>query len=317
MTDDERSDAEQVLAELDPQPAHEVIPVSRRQTLRALASVGALSAVGSAHAQSAGTVVADEAYFSNYGWESSAEGGTLTIDGDQYTFDGSEEIGLPDGGVGTEVLTPDGSASELIGPSGQTLWETPIPDSVIDTFEEILYEDGGKTLSDYYTGDLNAFERSTDSPVQQGSYSLKCTSTSESGLYSTTGLNRYPSRGDSFSAWVQPGGSDYAGVLFGGSDADNTYILRLVGAYNNFQLSRLDNGSSNLLDTTTAAISSGEWYQCEISFGDPTISASLTDSNGNTLDSVSADDTTYTTTGFGWLSKDGGTDTFDFAEIVN
>ena len=120
MSDDDPVD--RVIDALDPQPVAESLPVSRRQTLRALASVGALGSVGSASAQSAGTVVADEAVFSNYGWESSADGGTLTIDGDEYTFDGSEEIGLPDGGVGTEVVTPDGSASEVIGPSGQVLW---------------------------------------------------------------------------------------------------------------------------------------------------------------------------------------------------
>ena len=132
--DDERSDAEQVLAELDPKRAHEALGVSRRQTLRALASVGALTSVGSASGQSAGTVVADEAYFSNYGWEPDGSGGgTLTIDGDAYTFDGSETIGLPDGGVGGELVTPSGAtASELIGPSGQVLWEgDAIRDSVV------------------------------------------------------------------------------------------------------------------------------------------------------------------------------------------
>ena len=147
MTDDERSDAEQVLAELDPQPAHEAIRVSRRQTLRALASVGALTTVGSASGQSAGTVVADEAYFANYGWEPSAEGGTLTIDGDQYTFDGSEEIGLDDGGVGTELVTPSGQASELIGPSGQVLWErVGIPDSAV--YRWVLDSVGDGTAED-------------------------------------------------------------------------------------------------------------------------------------------------------------------------
>ena len=148
MTDaDERSDAEQVLAELDPQPAHEVIPVSRRQTLRALASVGALSAVGSASAQSAGTVVADEAVFSNYGGEPSAEGGTLTLDGDEYTFDGSSEIGLDDGSVGTELLTPGGDASELIGPSGQVLWAPPIPDSVVSRISDNYSNNSASTAS--------------------------------------------------------------------------------------------------------------------------------------------------------------------------
>jgi len=166
MTDDERSDAEQVLAELDPQPAHEAIRVSRRQTLRALASVGALTTVGSASGQSAGTVVADEAYFANYGWEPSAEGGTLTIDGDQYTFDGSEEIGLDDGGVGTELVTPSGQASELIGPSGQVLWSV-IPDSGMLRwlFEESLEDSwNNNDLTGHATG------YSSTTGVAEGNY---------------------------------------------------------------------------------------------------------------------------------------------------
>jgi len=133
MSDDE---IERVIDELDPQPITATdVPVSRRQALRGLASVGALATVGDVRAQdAAGTVIADEAYFSNYGSEATAEGYDLTLDGDTYSFDGSEEIGLPGGGVGTEVVTPSGATgSEIVGPSGQVLWQAnAIPDSGLD-----------------------------------------------------------------------------------------------------------------------------------------------------------------------------------------
>jgi len=170
MTDDERSDAEQVLDELDPQPAHEALPVSRRQTLRALASVGALTSVGSAHAQSAGTVVADEAYFSNYGWEPSAEGGTLTIDGDEYTFDGSGEIGLPDGAQAENFLTPTGQrVVEVIGPNGNTLFTNPVLDSqAIETWDS--YNVGNDGPGDWFTVNAGSQVTNTRSYSVSNSY---------------------------------------------------------------------------------------------------------------------------------------------------
>ena len=205
---DERSDAEQVLNELEPQPAHEAIPVSRRQTLRALASVGALTTVGSASGQSAGTVIADEAVFSNYGWESSAEGGTLTIDGDQYTFDGSGEIGLPDGGVGTELVTPDEIESELIGPSGQVLFRAfTIPDSVFshryvgsndtdlhavnasDGTEEWTYSTGGGIYSSPAVVDGTVYVGSDDGDL----HAVNASDGTEEWTYSTGGGIYYSS----------------------------------------------------------------------------------------------------------------------------
>ena len=130
MSDDR---VQQVIDELDPTPAHEVDwPVSRRQTLRALAAAGLLGAgSGSASAESVGGVIADEAFLSNYGSESVSDGWELTIDDDVFALTESENtIGLPDGGVGEEVVLPSGAeASEMIAPDGTVVWEYPMPDS--------------------------------------------------------------------------------------------------------------------------------------------------------------------------------------------
>ena len=130
MSDDR---VQQVIEALDPQPASEVDwPVSRRQALRALAAAGLVGAgSGSASAESAGTVIADEAFLSNYDSESVADGWELTIDDDVFALTESEDtIGLPDGGVGEEVVLPSGAeAAEVIAPDGTVVFESP-PDLV-------------------------------------------------------------------------------------------------------------------------------------------------------------------------------------------
>jgi len=123
MSDDDRVQA--VLDKLGPTPAHEADwPVSRRATLRALATLGLAGAMGSASAQSVGTVRADTAVFSNYGSVATSDGYDLTIDG--TTFDlGGGELTLPDGTAVSELTMPDGSVSEIVGPDGARLANVP------------------------------------------------------------------------------------------------------------------------------------------------------------------------------------------------
>ena len=134
---------QQVIDELDPTPASEAAwPVSRRQTLRALAAAGLLGSVGSASAESAGRVIADEAFLSNYDSESVSDGWELTIDDDVFalTESDTETIGLPDDGVAEEVVTPGGvEASQVVAPDGTVVFEdAAIPDSGVSrwTFDD-------------------------------------------------------------------------------------------------------------------------------------------------------------------------------------
>ena len=151
MSDDDDERVQQVIDALDPQPAHDVDwPISRRQTLRALAAAGLLGAgSGSASGESAGTVIADEAVFSNYGSEDVSDGWELTIDDEVFalTESDTETIELPDGGVGEEVIMPDGvEASEMIAPDGTVVFE----DAILDSGEhQWRYEAGqGTTVED-------------------------------------------------------------------------------------------------------------------------------------------------------------------------
>ena len=153
---DER--VQQVIDELDPTPAHEGDwSVSRRQTLRALAAAGLLGAgAGSASAQSAGGVIADEANLANYGSESVSDGWELTIDDDVFALTASEDtIGLPDGGVGEEVVTPSGGgASEIVAPDGTVVFDSSgIPDSAIHRWP---FNEGDGTTTADSIGDADA-----------------------------------------------------------------------------------------------------------------------------------------------------------------
>ena len=85
-----------------------------------------------------------------------------------------------------------------------------IPDSVVDNFNQILYEDRDKTLSDFYTGDLSNFIRVT-SPTIDGTHSLEESSGSTtSAIYSdpTDGLENYPEAGDNFAFFIRADSSE-------------------------------------------------------------------------------------------------------------
>jgi len=322
MSDDDLSAA--VRDELDPTPASEADwPVSRRDTLRALAGVGAL-AVGPGGAQgAAGTGIADEAYFSNYGWESTAEGGVLTIDGAEFTFDGSETIGLPDGGTGRELVTEGGAtASEVIGPDGSVLYDGDvIPDSVVDNFEEYLYEDQSNTLSSYYGGSLTGYSRQ-QTTVYQGQYSLEATSSAGS-ILSTSGLPRYPQTdGDPFSAVFRTPstlGSDFPGIVYSAT-TDNPatadgYLARVDLGTGSLQLFRVDDGNpQSVIDDTAVSISATTWYRLAVTSwtAGGSHSVELQSADGNTtLGSVSGSDDTYDAEGVGWWPNSDETIYFD------
>lgn len=146
MSDDEL--AARVAAALEPEPVADAWPVSRRQALVALASVGGLASVETASAQ-AGAVTADQAFFSNYDSASTASGYELTIDGDTYSFDGSQEIGLPDGDTASEFITPNGAgATQVLGPQGNVIFDS-VPPTLLSVYDakQLSLSDGDTVTS--------------------------------------------------------------------------------------------------------------------------------------------------------------------------
>lgn len=227
-------------------------------------------------------------------------------------------------GEGNE--TNNESWSEAIETSsGTTVTETGIvksgsviPDSVIDHFEESLYEDQEKTLNDYYTGDTSVISRNKDTPVAQGNYSLKKSNSNTGGvIISQTGLNRYPSKGDVFrtSHYVSSSSGAYRNstVIFGAQDTNNYYEVKVAPSedtfYNwaGFSITKKSGGDRTTLQRSLPGMSDDKWYTVEIKWhdgsgskSDNTIVATLIE-NGAEASSLTASDSEFSDeTGFGW-----------------
>jgi len=212
--------------------------------------------------------------------------------------------------TGAEIS--DGTSVTWGGPTSVVTYSET---TVIDNFEEPLYEDEGNTLSDYYSGDVGNFDRNTNSPVYEGSYSLKSTtSDTENSMYSTSGLPAYPSRGDTFQTRHHLTSTENQDVFFGGPDIDNCYQLTIFDEYESFNLYEVSSGSATALIELDPSVPTGEWIYTEVDYQDPTITITLYDASNTELASDSVDDTTHTGTGFGWGTDENGT--MDIGKII-
>ena len=114
---------------------------------------------------------------------------------------------------------------------GRAVARSAIPGSVIDNFNEILYEDQNKTLSDYYSGDLSNYERVT-SPTIDGTHSLEESSGStDSALFSNPndGLENYPEAGDNFAFFVRASTEEpFPSCYILGDGADDNGEIRFM-----------------------------------------------------------------------------------------
>ena len=301
---DER--VQQVIDELDPTPAHEIAwPVSRRQTLRALAAAGLLGAgAGSASAQSAGGVIADEAVLSNYGSESVSDGWEVTIDDDVFALTASdtETMGLPDGGVGSELVTPSGvEASEFVGPDGTVVFEgdAEIPDS-----GDFQHND----LTGNYGGDTGAFAIQ-DGTVFTGDYALESTETGSShhAIVRSTQDPWGPPIKMSYQKYV-PSGQQDGGIMFAcqsvdGYDDLSGYILYLANSGDDIEIRRLESGSTTTLSSTSVSVSTNAWNSGSLEWRESNGTDTITwEFAGETL---TANDDTFTEGRLGFNGWDG------------
>lgn len=192
---------------------------------------------------------------------------------------------------------------------GQSALITTGTANIIDGFE-----DGD--ISEY-SGDTAIFDVTTASPVYAGSYSLKATGDGRR-IYSTTGLNTYPQRGDSFRVWAHINDSRSASVLWGGPSSGDLYRLVAFNQFGNFRLYREDGGSpTQIASDENNTIPQNEWCYFQVSFGSPTIECSLYNSSDSLITTIQADDSTYDADGFGFFTSGAsGTTTYDLAEIL-
>lgn len=177
-----------------------------------------------------------------------------------------------------------------------------IPDSVVDNFEESLYEDQGKTLSDYYSGDLGAFARQT-STVLEGSNSLEysgsATSYILSGSFSASSGTTYR-----WDVRTESGSNSGPYGIFGNPDATtfSGYMAGINPNKDNIHIYRVDSGSFTELASASATISTSTRYINEFQWGSSgDLVYRLLDGSETELGATSVvSDTNYTSGAIGW-----------------
>lgn len=178
------------------------------------------------------------------------------------------------------------------------------------------YESGSLDAS--YTGDTGNATVQTGT-VFQGTYALAFpTDGNPYEMYSTSGLDAYPSQGDTFRVAMYCGsGSAKASFWFGTQDATNTYIMQLNPQDGELQMFRTENGSATSIALVETAPPQQTWLDVEIDWGTD-ITATVYD-GGSVVDSLTAtSETTFTSGGIGCKTS-GSTQMdvfYDYARIV-
>lgn len=181
------------------------------------------------------------------------------------------------------------------------------------------FNDG--TLDTAYQGDRGAYQVTTNSPVLEGSHSLRMTDTSGSAfnLYATSGLSGLPQRGDTIQALVQSLNQNRTlGIYFLGTDASNAYFTQLEFSSGTLKLFKKSGGSFDTATTTSVSLSADTLYELEIqpaSGGTLTVTVyEGTGSSRTELATVQRSDSEYTNPLIGFRGYEGAT--FDDVRVV-
>lgn len=185
-----------------------------------------------------------------------------------------------------------------------------IPDSIVDNFEEILYEDQDETLSDYYNGDLGSVERAVDEPFA-GTYYLNFTS-SDSEIDTTedrleTGVTYeiayYPDmNGGVYFKFFYGGSSSWYGVQFrhagGGGDQEVNLIDADGTTYDSYNLG--DNTYFNVYNRVQFTVDSSD-----------NITVDVLDDEGNNITTLTGSGSGYSSRGYAFEAYNGSLPKFD------
>ena len=195
-------------------------------------------------------------------------------------------------GDGTGLSVP--GFSEVRTGDGTVLWSagSAIPDSVVDNFEQSLYEDQGKSLADYYNEDTGDFTRQ-NTVVAEGDTALRG-DTDQTDLISNGSLPNTISQGDAFRVYLRIDGGDNRAVfsfMASGTGANkglpnNGYTVQVNRRFDYFEISERASGSGAGSDTGGSP-NLGEWYRFEGGYDGSTVSGTFYDSNNNSIVSLS------------------------------
>lgn len=215
---------------------------------------------------------------------------------------------------GTDVtgITVDGDDVQEVTMDGDVVW---VAETLIDSFEDGDLSEYSQSGGNWEVED----ESNAATNAKDGSKLLKGDpggDTANEALYSTSGLNTYPSPGDTFKGWARTGddtseddeqgpfvyfavasgaprsgGRGYqAGITNSGSSLDDTTIKRMD----------TDGSVTTLASDTSHSYSMSTWYEFEVDWAtDGTITFTTYNESGTQLNSVSATDTNYSDGGFG------------------
>lgn len=199
------------------------------------------------------------------------------------------QLGFYTGGAGGFPAYYDTVTQESLSSGGSST-------TIIDDFE-----DG--SLSEYNFDRGSSGASVASSPTKNGSYALEYTDTYIEAI-STSGLDAYPSPGDTFRYWVRgTGGAEMTNFTYGVQDHQNRYFVRVNIANDRLKLYRYENGSGNLLNKQTSGftLSQDAWYEVKIQWAsDGTHTVTLYDSSSTQLSKISATDSTWISGGVGY-----------------
>lgn len=187
-------------------------------------------------------------------------------------------------------------------------------------------------------GDINEYSGNTfqyeavDSPSFHGDASVEADINSTStiaGITSTSGLNAYPSQGDTFRCGIQHPSLDHDLHVAWAAQSDgataDSYAIESAGRDDSFNILKWTSGSTSTLASTSVDYSghASEWLTIEVTWlSDGTIEAQLFDVDGNELTNggISATDTDFTSGGWGYRIinplLESTTGNYDFGRII-
>lgn len=235
-------------------------------------------------------------------------------------------------------LTTDKKSGDSFGWDTQTDWEAYQSINNINIVNGALelattttivddFEDGD--LSEYSVGSTGYYTTTT-ARSQNGSYALSGGSSSTSNEYvgSTSGLNAYPSPGDTFRFWLySDSASDTQQRTYWATQGDGSatdegsgYSVEHNSRDGSFNLYRHDSGGQTELDTVSYAVADDEWVEIEVRWGtDNTIEADLIEAGSVVASLGPVTDSNYTSGGIGfrYIGSTGADEIFwDYFRIV-
>jgi len=200
--------------------------------------------------------------------------------------------------------------------------------SLVDGEEIIAIPDGVLLPEsddlDNFDGDVEDYDINDDSPViytEQNNLSLKQSDEGEVSIESTSGLNRYPERGEKFAYYFQGTSGDPDAVFkFGLQDSSNFYSVMLRLGSDSLRI-RKDGDNE---DIESVSVSFDTWYDIEVEWesnGDITVRLFDVDQSGNReseIGSVSTTDSEYESGGIGFESiSDTGLARYDYVRVTD